>query len=310
MSMSHFVGAVNGVEGSDRHPAVGSEVTPRKTSAIPTIVHAGREPGLSNVRTAFLVLARDGRGVDAKREELVKLGFDYLIVCGEDLGGQNLVFREPRGKYDALNVGLSVLLPRTDIILINDVDTRILSIDAPLRLLENDAVSMVFCRVDVPSGPQRSFYRILDPIRSFLPIAASGELVIVRSSAVKEALPIPPTLAEDTWLLFKFRELGLRTVFCRSAGVMTQRTETLAEETEYKRRTVCGIYQSLAATHPGLPIVMFYGLLPYLAPTLILTGPRGLAWSRGIWLGLGDFLKGSTTGKFGPIGEVQRANPK
>lgn len=259
---------------------------------------------------AFLVLARDGQGVDAKRDELRKLGFNYLIVCGEDLRGPDIVFRERLGKYDALNVGLSILLPQTDIILINDVDTRLHSIEAPLRFMEDDSVSMVFCKVDVASGPQRDFYRILDPLRSMLPIAASGELVIARSSALKKALPIPPTLAEDTWLLFKFHELGFRTVFFSSPGVTTQRTENLAEETQYKRRTVCGIYQSLAASRPGLSIQLFYGLLPFLAPTLILTGPSGLAWFRGIWLGLADFLKGSRSGKFGPIGGAQPASPK
>jgi hypothetical protein len=253
-------------------------------------------------RVVALVPARDRSAVDAKIRELRALGLEYLIVCGEPVQSDHFLYRPLAGKYDALNAGLAQLLPKADIVILNDVDTRIEDIQGPLELLKRTGADMVFCHVGVESGPQRRFYRLLDLIRDYVPVASSGELVIARASSLARVMPIPPTRAEDTWLMFKFRELGRTVLFWNGPAVTTRRTETYAEEAAYKQRTVCGIYQALAITRPGATVSWFYALLPFISPTLLLTGPGGRAWCQGILLGLADFLHGSKSGSFDPIG--------
>ena len=73
----------------------------------------------------FLVSARDDRHVNEKIDELKNLGVPFLIVCGKRFNHPNVVYREPRGKFDAINFGLSFVPEGTDIVVLNDVDTKI-----------------------------------------------------------------------------------------------------------------------------------------------------------------------------------------
>jgi hypothetical protein len=257
---------------------------------------------VSPPRVAVVVPARDRQGVEAKIAELEALGLDFVIVCGDPMEGDHILYRPPAGKYDAVNAGLAHMLARAEIVVLNDVDTRIEDLGGPVEALGRTGADMVFCRVAVASGPQREFYRLLDLIRDYVPVASSGELVVVRASSLAEVLPIPPTLTDDTWLLFKFLERGRRVVFWKGLAVSTRRTETFEEEAAYKQRNVYGIYQALALTRPGVTITMFYALLPFLSPVLLLAGPGGRAWCSGIWRGIGEFLRGRNVVTFGRIG--------
>ena len=133
------------------------------------------------MRVFFVVLARDASAVDRKIKELNGLGFPYVIVCGERVDQRNVVYREPRGKFDALNCGFGYVPAETDVVVFNDVDTEIHDFDCALRLLRDDTVSFVFVKVRVASGPQQVFYSFLDSVRRRIPIAASGELMLMRS---------------------------------------------------------------------------------------------------------------------------------
>ena len=53
----------------------------------------------------FLVPARNAKGLDGKMAELEGLGFPYVVVCGEKVDHPNVVFRGPKGKFDAINEG-------------------------------------------------------------------------------------------------------------------------------------------------------------------------------------------------------------
>lgn len=257
---------------------------------------------MDRARVVVVVPARDLAGVRRKIAELSGLGLDYLIVCGERTDLPNTVYRPPAGKFDALNAGIALALPRADIVVLNDVDTRIDDLEGPLELIRRTGADMVFCGVEVSVGPQQRFYRLMDLVRRYLLIAATGEMVLVRAGPLAEVMPFPPTMAEDTWLLFKFQERGRATLFWDRRGVSTNRTTSRVEEAAYKRRTVCGIYQALSRTRPGTLVTLFYGILPFAAPALLVTGADGRAWCTGIWRGLGDFLSGTKGGSFDRIG--------
>ena len=77
------------------------------------------------MRIFFIVLAREASLVKKKVIELKNLGFPYLIVCGERINQPNVVYREPKGKYDAINFGLSLVPSDTEFVAFNDVDTKI-----------------------------------------------------------------------------------------------------------------------------------------------------------------------------------------
>ncbi|MCD6263983.1 hypothetical protein J7L60_06225 [Candidatus Bathyarchaeota archaeon] len=245
----------------------------------------------------FLVLARDGRGVEEKIEELNALGVPYIIVCGERLSTPNTVYRKPLGKYDAINFGAR-LIGEAEIICLNDVDTKIHNFSEALKPLQDDEVGLVYCRVVVEGGPQPRFYRLLDAIRSRIPVAASGELMVLRRELFERLIPLKPCRAEDTYILFKTLELGYRTVFCRDCWVTTTRTETLEEEAAYKRRTVGGIYQALSYTRPPPLVRAFYLLLPVAAPLLLALGRVGYYWTRGIIEGTASLLRKEERGRF------------
>lgn len=248
------------------------------------------------MKTFFLVLARDEKHVDEKIEELKVLGMPYLIVCGRNLNHPNVVHREPRGKYDAINFGFRFIPEDTDVVALNDVDTRIKNFEAALRWFKSKDVALVFVRVCVKEGPQKLFYGILDGIRRRLLITASGELMLIRYNVLKRIVPIKPCKAEDSYLLFKVLEFKCKCVFCEECYVETERTKTAEKEEAYKRKTVGGVYQALSYTKPPYIIKLFYALLPLLSPLLLFSGRRGLFWMKGILRGLVDYLRGDRSG--------------
>jgi len=255
----------------------------------------------------FLVLARDGSEVKRKTQELDSLGFPYIIACGEEVNYPNVAYREPNGKYDAINFA-SRLVPRdAEIVGLNDVDTEIHNLEAALRLFSNNNnVSLVFVRVDVRSGPQLLFYSILDALRRRIPIAASGELMLIKREIFEKIVPLRKCRAEDSYILFKVLELGHKVAFCQESYVITKRTLDPKHEENYKRRTVGGIYQALAMTRPPFSVKLFYVMLPFVSPLLLMLGNRGYYWTKGILSGFVDYLRGDQTGTWKPIQTHER----
>ena len=246
----------------------------------------------------FLVLARDKRHVSEKIEELASLGMPYLIVCGESVGRPNVVYREPKGKYDAINFGFKFVPEDTDVVVLNDVDTRIVNFEAALQLSRLEYVDLVFVRVSVGEGPQNLFYGFLDSIRRRVLVAASGELMLIKYSVLKEIVPIRPCKAEDSYILFKALEYKHHCVFCEKCYVETERTKTAEKEEIYKRKTVSGIYQALAYSNPPYSIKFFYALLPFFCVLLLFSGSRGYFWTKGIISGFTDYLRGDRSGSW------------
>jgi cellulose synthase/poly-beta-1,6-N-acetylglucosamine synthase-like glycosyltransferase len=245
----------------------------------------------------FIVSARNQQNVEKKIIELENMQVPYIVVCGERVNYPNVVYRKAKGKWDAINFG-SQFVPRdADVIVLNDVDTRIHNFEHALSHLNNDA-DIVYCKVNVPKGPQVKFYKIADPIRKRFHIFASGELMLIRRDVFERTLPIPPCIAEDSYMLFKALELGYHAYFCTKAYVTTERTTNAEEEEAYKARTTIGIYQALKYTRPPPWIRTFYKLLPLTAPLLVLAGKDGIVSMKGIGKALGMILKGHHPTKF------------
>lgn len=244
----------------------------------------------------FLVSARDGKHVDEKVRELKALGVEYLIVCGERLNHPNITYREPRGKYDAINFGSRFVPKDVDVVALNDVDTKIHNLEAILEHFQSQDVALVFSRVSVKEGPQRLFKVLLDFVRKRLLIAADGDLMLIRYNVLKKVLPLKACKAEDSYLLFKVLEFKYRAIFCKECYVETEKTNTAEKEEIYKRRTVTGLYQALAYTEPPFCIKLFYVLLPFACPLLLVFGKNGYFWTKGILLGFIDFVRGDRTG--------------
>jgi len=249
----------------------------------------------------FFVFARDGSQVARKAQELDSLAYPYLIVCGENVSYPNVVYRKPNGKYDAINFASDFVPEDVEIVGLNDVDTKIHNLETALDLFKERIVSLVFVRVNVRSGPQHLFYSILDAFRRRLPIAASGELMLIRREVFKKICPVERCRAEDSYILFKVLEHGHKVAFCEESYVITKRTSNANEEEDYKRRTVGGIYQALSMTKPPRLVKFFYGVLPFVSPLLLVLGGKGYHWSKGILLGFVDYLRGDQTGSWQPI---------
>jgi cellulose synthase/poly-beta-1,6-N-acetylglucosamine synthase-like glycosyltransferase len=253
------------------------------------------------VNVFFLVLARDKRYVDEKIKELENLGVEYKIICGERLDHPNVVYQAPKGKYSAINYGVSLIPPDADIVVMNDVDTRIHNFHLAPPNFDDPDVGLVFGTELVREGPQHLFFRFENAIRRIIPIAGSGELMLIRRSIlVNEICPLKPCKAEDTYILFKLLELKHKIVFCENFYAETERTKTAQKEEVYKRRTVAGIYQALSYTNPTFAIKAFYSALPFLSPMLLILGDKGYYWFRGILLGFADFLRGDRAGSWKP----------
>lgn len=248
------------------------------------------------MRIFFLVLARDSLGVAKKARELDSLGFPYIIVCGERVNHHSVVYREPRGKYDAINFG-SKFVPRdVEIVGLNDVDTEISNLKAAICLFEQTESSLVFAKVNVLQGPQRLFYRFLDALRKRVLITASGELMLIRHDVLRSILPLKSCKAEDSYILFKVLEKRYSASFCEECFVTTGRTVDSRQEEDYKRRTVGGIYQALSMTKPPLQTRFFYMLLPFASLVLLVLGGKGYYWVKGILRGFVDYLIGDRSG--------------
>ncbi|MEM2129445.1 MAG: hypothetical protein QXZ70_02480 [Candidatus Bathyarchaeia archaeon] len=249
----------------------------------------------------FLIFARDQNHVDRKIEELKHLNVPYLIVCGRKLNYPNVVYREPKGKYDAINFGFNFIPSNVDVVVLNDVDTKVFNIEAALREIGYSAVGLVYGRVLVREGPQRSFYVLLDSIRRKIPIAASGELMLVKRDILSKILPLKPCKAEDSYIMFKVIEFGSKVVFSDECYVETERTNADEKEELYKKRTVGGLYQALAYTHPPILVNLFYLFLPFASPLLLVFGKKGYYWMSGILRGFIDYLKGDKSGIWLPV---------
>jgi cellulose synthase/poly-beta-1,6-N-acetylglucosamine synthase-like glycosyltransferase len=225
----------------------------------------------------------------------------FLVVCGKRVNDTNLVYREPIGKYDAINFGFEFIPKDVDVVALNDVDTRIHGFGSALRCFNLSNVGLVFAGISVKEGPQGLFYRILDSIRRRIPVVASGELMLVRYDILKRILPIKACKAEDTYILFEVMRQRRKCVFCEESYVETVRTKKAEEEEAYKRRTVSGIYQALAFTKPPYAVKLFYMFLPFVCPLLLITGKKGYFWMKGILLGFIDYLRGDRTAVWQPI---------
>jgi cellulose synthase/poly-beta-1,6-N-acetylglucosamine synthase-like glycosyltransferase len=232
-------------------------------------------------RCFVVVCARDASNVPQKIAELEDLGISFLIVCGEEYDHPRVVYRALNGKWDAINFACNFIPQSAKTVIFNDCDTKIYNYELALACLRNKA-DVVYCRVHVDKGPQVMFYRILNPIRQRFNVCASGELMLIKREVLEEITPIPPCIAEDSYLLFKALELGFKAYFCSEAYVTTKRTTTLKEEEAYKRRTTLGIYQALNFSKPPFIIRAFYYALPVISPLLMLAGKNGEAWSKGI----------------------------
>jgi len=248
----------------------------------------------------FIVLARDAKGVKAKVEELERFHYPYVVVCGEKTGLLNVVYRPLLGKYDAINFGSTFIPPDTDIVVLNDVDTEIHNFEVALAKFQNENVSLVFTKVNVGLGPQLSFYSLLDSLRKRIPIAASGELMLVKCQIMRSMLPLRGCKAEDTYILFKILEKGEKVGFCEKCYVTTKRTTQAEQEEAYKRRTVGGIYQALSMSRPPLIVRLFYTILPFMSPLLLILGKKGFYWTKGILSGYIDYRKGDRTASWRP----------
>jgi GT2 family glycosyltransferase len=235
----------------------------------------------ARVQPFFLVLARDRTHVRDKIDELAALGVSsFLIICGERVNHPKVLYRKAVGKWDAINFGSQFIPSNAQLIVLNDVDTTIHSLDQALkRSYETD---LIYCGVEVAEGPQRKFYKILDRVRRRLPVAASGELMLINRRVFSHLVPIPPCTAEDTFLMFRALELGYRVEFCPEAYVTTSRTRSPAEERAYKARTLLGVYQVLNFAKPPPAVRAFYMFLPLIAPLLAIGGSAGRSWTIGI----------------------------
>jgi hypothetical protein len=248
------------------------------------------------VSVFFLVLARDHRMVESKIRELESYGYPYAVVCGEEMSAKGVAFRKPEGKWDAVNFGCELVPDGVDIVAVNDVDTTIHELGFALGLASK--FDLVYCAVRPDGGPQRSFYAFADPLRERLNLFASGELMLIRKKVLDALLPVPPCMAEDSYLLFKAMELKRSVSFCRDTYVTTARTENAAEEVAYKERTTLGILQALDYAKPSALIRVFYRALPLLAIPLMLMGANGRAWGVGVVRASRLHMQGSNRRKF------------
>lgn len=244
----------------------------------------------------FVVLARDRKNVKNKIDELNALNVEYVIICGERIDHPKIVYRKPIGKYDAINYSLVIIPKDIDIVVFNDVDTKIISYEPLLKNLEDRTVGIAYAPELILNGPQAMFFKILNPLRSRIPLAASGELIAIRRKLLEKTLPLKPCKAEDTYLMFRILELGYKVLQCDDCPILTERTKESKKEQQYKRKTITGIYQALSLTNPPKLTRLAYVLLPIVAPLFLALGPSGYYTAKGIMLGIFDYLRGDKTG--------------
>lgn len=248
----------------------------------------------------FLVFSRDRTYVAEKILELDGLNVPYAIVCGEHMNHPKVSYRAPKGKYDAVNFGAKLIPRYVDVVVMNDADTRIGNFRVALQRFEDERADILFATEMVKEGPQTLFFRLFNPIRRRIPLAATGELMLVKRELLEIMLPLKPCKAEDSYMLFQSLEMKRRVVFCEECFAETRRTRIPEEEEAYKRRTTAGIYQALSYTGGPRLIKFFYSLLPFMSPLLLVLGKRGYYWMRGILLGFLDYVRGDRTGFWRP----------
>jgi len=255
--------------------------------------------GENQIKLFFVVLAKTAKHLPEKIKELEVLGHPYVIVCGERVNHRNVVYRTPKGKYDAINFAAENLLPKgAEVIAFNDVDTKNYNIQAAFRDFRRTEASVLFAKIKVKDGPQVFFNTLIDTLKRKILVSASGELILIRRDILDSLLPLKPCKAEDTYILFKVLEHGHKAVFCEDCYLETVRTKSPKEEESYKRRTVAGIYQALSYTNPPPLIKLFYILLPMFSPLLLVLGANGYHVMRGIILGFNDFIRGDRGGSW------------
>jgi len=241
-------------------------------------------------------VARDGSHLPSKLKELEAYGFPYLVVCGEFVDLPGVIYRKAVGKWDAINFGYNFIPSDANIVILNDVDTTIHGLKEAILAIES--YDLVYCVVRPTSGPQQKFYSFADPLRRRFHFFASGELMLVRKKVLDELIPIPPCLAEDSYLLFRAMQFKRKVCLCERAYVTTTRTSNNTEEAAYKERTTLGILQALDYSVPPPWVRLFYKTLPLYATILALTGEEGRAWARGMIGGLRLHLRGSKMAQF------------
>lgn len=250
----------------------------------------------------FIVSARTHEGVAEKAAELRTIGVPFIIICAEKIDHPDVIYRPKKGKFDAINFASKFVGENVKIICLNDVDSKIFNFEKAVQKMIDDKAGLVFCKIKVDSGPQFQFYSLMDKIRAIVPIASSGDLMLIRKTVFDQLLPIPACKTEDNFISFKAAELGYKVLFCDDCWVETKKTSTLEEEEQYKTRTVTGLYQALSLTKTTPLIRVFYLGLPLITPLLLLQGKRGAAWTKGILLGFTNFLQGDKEGAFEKIG--------
>lgn len=247
----------------------------------------------------FIVPARDKSNLHLKISELEKMQVSFIIVCGEKVSHPKVIYRPNAGKWDAINFGAKFIPKTTRTVVLNDVDTQIFNFKHANELLnKGNDIGLVYCGVRLSEGPQVKFYKLLDPIRKIINIAASGELMLLKRQVFTRVLPLPPCIAEDSYILFKILEVGIKALFSQKTYVKTKRTINATQEEKYKNRTTLGIYQALDFARPPPQVRMFYRALPFFAPLLTLAGADGEAWAVGINKAYRDHLKHNDCKKF------------
>lgn len=221
----------------------------------------------------------------------------YVIVCGEKVNHPNVKYRQVKGKWDAINYSINFVPCEAKIIVFNDVDNTITNFSHVLEKL-NQGKDIVYCKISVAKGPQVKFYKLLDPIRKSLHVAANGDLMVMRREVLDRVLPIPPCIAEDSYILFKALELGYRAHFSTVTYVKTEKSPDALLEEKYKIRTTLGIYQALNYAKPPIWIRIFYSILPAFAPMLFIAGKDGKAWALGIEKAVNARIKKTNPTKF------------
>lgn len=249
----------------------------------------------------FIVLARNKKYLKEKIEELKKLRVPYLIICGEKMNYSNVVYRPPRGKYDAINYAVKFIPEDTEIVVFNDVDTKIYNFNEALKYFKESEVALVYVPEQVMEGPQLTFYKLFNSIREKIPLAGSGELMLIRKNVLEKIVPLKPSKGEDTYMLFKILELGYKVVYCKECTVITERTKDVRSEEAYRRKTVTGIYQALSLTKPLILVKLFYVFLPFASILLLFLGKKGYYWFKGIIRGLVDYIRGDKSGYWEPV---------
>jgi cellulose synthase/poly-beta-1,6-N-acetylglucosamine synthase-like glycosyltransferase len=243
------------------------------------------------------VLARNAKLIQTKIYEIERIGLPFIVICGENFPDSRVVQRAPVGKWDAINYGYGLIPRETDVVVLNDVDTEIHGLEHMLSSVVEGS-DFAYAAVRPSGGSQPKFYAIANPLNRVLKIFAMGELVVIRKKVLDNLMPIPPCLAEDTYLLFKAMELNYKVDFCEDAYVNTIRTSSISEEVLYKERTTLGILQALDYTRPPPWIILFYRSLPILAAMLMLGGEDGRAWARGIMRAIRLHIEGSNRTSF------------